>query len=380
MPEATEATPTPEDAAAAKKREENRKKRERQKAKKKAEAAAGTSHADRWKAGKLPGGRAERRNAGPGRGMGVFAVEQMPAGELISSGVPALSVAFDDVATNICTYCFADPPADATTESEVALKTAEGGGYGIVLDDHTPPGASEAVALVTCVTKDSPNRGAVRIGDRVVCVQGERVSDGKDATVRKLLEAAKTCGEGGVSCTVARPELLVCQGCKKAAVCAKCVAEGRMAWHAYECKAMQAMPAQFQNTKETSMIRMLLRYKMCTDVGEWHEEKEPISMLNTLQGNATDVPPDQLQILARMTGVPNQTAASLIYQVRTNACEMRRCGGKKAACALSCLMGWHNHDCTPNAKAEVREDGHIALTTLRDIKAGEEITISCASR
>lgn len=370
--------------AAANKREENRKKRERQKAKKRAEAA-GDSNIERWKSGKLPGGRAERKSAGPGRGMGVFALEAVPPGDLIAAAQPALSVVFDEHAASVCSFCFAAPPAHACGESEASLKTGDGKGFGIVLDDYTPPGASEPVSLVTCVTKESPNRAAVRIGDRVVAVEGAKVT-GKDSSVAKLLEAAKAGrGESGVSCTVARPALLACQGCHKSACCASCIGAGAMAWHAYECKAMQAMPGTYANAKETSTLRMLLRYKMSTmlkeaggggGAGEWHDEKEPTSMLATLQGNATDVPVEQLQLLARLSGVTTQMAASLIYQVRTNACEVRRHDGKKAACALSALMGWHNHDCTPNAKAEVREDGCVALSALRGIKSGEEITIS----
>ena len=72
---------------------------------------------------------------------------------------------------------------------------------------------------------------------------------------------------------------------------------------------------------------------------------------------------------------PTTTAASLIYQVRTNACEITR-AGKKVGCALSVLMGWHNHDCTPSAQATVAADGCVTLTALRDIGEGEEVTIS----
>ena len=79
--------------------------------------------------------------------------------------------------------------------------------------------------------------------------------------------------------------------------------------------------------------------------------------------------------LSRLTGVSSKAAAQIIYQVRTNACEVSR-AGKKVGCALSVLMGWHNHDCNPNAASRIGESGAVELETLREIKSGDEITIS----
>ena len=59
--------------------------------------------------------------------------------------------------------------------------------------------------------------------------------------------------------------------------------------------------------------------------------------------------------------------------VRTNACQVER-NGKKAGCALSALVGWHNHDCTPNAAATVMADGRLSICALRDIDLGKEVT------
>ena len=59
--------------------------------------------------------------------------------------------------------------------------------------------------------------------------------------------------------------------------------------------------------------------------------------------------------------------------VRTNACQVER-NGKKAGCALSALVGWHNHDCTPTAAATVMADGRLSICALRDIVSGKEVT------
>jgi len=128
---------------------------------------------------------------------------------------------------------------------------------------------------------------------------------------------------------------------------------------------------------ESATVRMLLRYKMASEprVGDWTEDKEPIGLLTSLQANPTAVPPDQLANLARLSSLPASDVANLIYQVRTNACEVSR-HGKKAGCALSVLMGWHNHDCLPNAQPTVDEAGHVSIKALRDIAEGEEIKIS----
>ena len=363
------------DAEAAKRKEANRKKRERAKAKKAAAAADGDP-VGRWQRGKLPGTRAERRDAGSGRGMGVFALEAVPKGEVIAAAVPALSVVFDPATDLVCSFCL-DKVAqrDATTEIAMALQTANGT-FGIVLDDLSQAGDDKApLTVVTRVTTDSPNHGAVRVGDRLVSVGGTKVSGGHTAAVA-LLKAALADGATSVDVVLARPQMIQCQGCKKVSVCDKCVGEGRLQWHNYECAVFQSLPGG-ATAGESATVRLLLRYKMSTEpkVGDWSSGKEPIGLLTSLQGNACDVPPDQLQSLARMTGLPTQTAAQLIYQVRTNACEVRR-DGKKVGCALSVLMGWHNHDCTPSASCTVDAEGKVTVSALRDIAEGEEVTIS----
>ena len=208
-----------DDAAAAKKREENRKKRERQKKKKAAdkESAAGKEDAEpvapRWQTGALPGDRAERRDAGGGtRGLGVFAKEDIHAGEVIAAAPPAISCVFDAASEQVCGFCFDKPSPSATTDFVATLRTASAdksgerqGGFGLKLDDYTPPpkvvakceegeppGGTEAI--ITVVTNESPNRGTVHIGDRIVAVDGQPVSGGHEAAVPLLQAAAARNG------------------------------------------------------------------------------------------------------------------------------------------------------------------------------------------
>ena len=119
---------------------------------------------------------------------------------------------------------------------------------------------------------------------------------------------------------------------------------GRLAWHRYECALYNNLPPQAKQG-ETATLRLLLRYKVAAEpnIGDWDgHTKEPVGLLTSLQANAVDVPPEQLAQLSRLSGVSASAVASLIYQVRTNACEVSRTG-KKVGCALSVLMGWTNH-------------------------------------
>ena len=199
--EVSDADATVEDAAAAKKREENRKKKERQKKKKAADKEASDKVADekkpdagaRWQTGTLPGGRAERRECcGGTRGLGVFACEGLYAKQCYASAPPSLSCVFDPHVEEVCGFCFAKPKPDETTEHTVTLSTtaADANGnrsYGIKLDDYTPSGGGPTEAIVTAVVKDSPNRGVVQIGDRVISVDGQPVTGGHEAAVPLLV-------------------------------------------------------------------------------------------------------------------------------------------------------------------------------------------------
>ena len=65
----------------------------------------------------------------------------------------------------------------------------------------------------------------------------------------------------------------------------------------------------------------------------------------------------------------------LIGQIRGNAASIER-GGAKVGCALSAHMGYSNHDCTPNAEANVDAEGLVTLRALSDMKEGDEVCIS----
>lgn len=298
-----------EDKEAAKRREANRKKRERKaKAKKQAEAegaaganslAAGAEVAPssepaetecgRWRKGRLPGNHAERRESGTERGLGVFTLDPIAKGETIAEAVPALSVIFDPFADLVCSYCLEMPKKGATTEHDVTLVRPEEAGFGLQLDDLKPLGADKPVTVVTRVMAESANREAVRIGDTFVSVEGKPVDGGHAVAVPLLQEAVKASGKA--SCIISRPALLTCPGCKRFACCAKCVGLGRMKWHAFECSVFQTIKG-VEAAGESATLRMLLRYKMSMEpkVGEWSEEKEPVDLVTSLQGNFCDVP------------------------------------------------------------------------------------------
>lgn len=63
-----------------------------------------------------------------------------------------------------------------------------------------------------------------------------------------------------------------------------------------------------------------------------------------------------------------------MYQIRTNAATLDR--GGKAGCALCCHMGYTNHDCEPNAIAQIDNDGYVTLTAQKALELGAEVLIS----
>ncbi len=89
-----------DEAAAKKKAEANRKKRDRAKAKKRQAAAAAVCVDPAMVR------CAERRDAGEGRGQGMFCTEARAQGEPIVRIRPALSVVFDTQAPLVCGFCF----------------------------------------------------------------------------------------------------------------------------------------------------------------------------------------------------------------------------------------------------------------------------------
>lgn len=405
MPVATEnkemnaeaTTPAAKDGA---KTEANRKKKERQKAKARAEKAA----AQETIAGVLPSAeavaagaanasttRSERRHAGenmPGedRGLGMFATEAVSAADVIASATPALSVVFDECVDEVCGFCFKCEEPSQTEEAVVLQRSATG--FGLILDDRRS--WTGGAALIAGVVKGGPNSGAVFIGDRIVSIDGTPVVGGHEGAIGQLKAACEKLGESaGVPAVLSRPSRVQCQGCGKFCACTSCVKAGRLEWHAHECRAFQALPPSAKGgqaaaggdpTKavDTSVLRLLLRFRVTLqpEVGEWSPDKESTTALTSLQRNPVNLDRSQLATLASLTGVTSNDAGALISMVRTNACQVERNNGKKAGCALSALVGWHNHDCAPNAAATVMGDGRLSICALRDMALGEEVLIS----
>lgn len=405
MPVATEnkemnaeaTTPAAKDGA---KTEANRKKKERQKAKARAEKAA----AQETIAGVLPSAeavaagaanasttRSERRHAGenmPGedRGLGMFATEAVSAADVIASATPALSVVFDECVDEVCGFCFKCEEPSQTEEAVVLQRSATG--FGLILDDRRS--WTGGAALIAGVVKGGPNSGAVFIGDRIVSIDGTPVVGGHEGAIGQLKAACEKLGESaGVPAVLSRPSRVQCQGCGKFCACTSCVKAGRLEWHAHECRAFQALPPSVKGgqaaaggdpTKavDTSVLRLLLRFRVTLqpEVGEWSSDKESTTALTSLQRNPVNLDRSQLATLASLTGVTSNDAGALISMVRTNACQVERNNGKKAGCALSALVGWHNHDCAPNAAATVMGDGRLSICALRDMALGEEVLIS----
>lgn len=414
--------------AARKKADENRKKRERQKAKKKAdkvaeaaeaapaqeapsapsvrESGAGLNtgfHADgEIEALAATSLRSERRHAGEGRGLGMFAVESVEPGQLVAAAAPALSVVFDSAAMTTCGFCFASvEPAQPVELLNVTIRAnviaAAGGAelsFGVVLDDAEGGGVA-----VRGFAPGSANlgrgEGSLEMGDKIAQIGGQEVSGDKQAVAAALKAAAAAAlnaarlgpadsaagsviGVVELECKVERPPLVPCMSCRKLSACRACVSAGCLSWHRHECGLFCHLPAGCKAGADTSVLRMLLRYRasLTEGVGEWsaHKERTPLVML-TLQKNECKVGKQQLGALSRLTGVRELEAAAIIYAIRTNACEVQR-GGAKVGCALSALMGWHNHDCAPNAAARVGEDGQLRIEALRGVAADDEVLIS----
>ena len=152
------------------------------------------------------------------------------------------------------------------------------------------------------------------------------------------------------------------------------MARGRHLWHAHECEAFRSLPDGCKKG-DTSIIRMLLRYRLSSEIGEWSAEKEPVADLSMLQRNKCEIPPSQLKALAAATGVTREQVAALILAIRTNASEVFR-GGRKVGCALSALMAAHNHACAPNAAARIGENGRLQIRALKALAMGDEALIS----
>ena len=98
---------------------------------------------------------------------------------------------------------------------------------------------------------------------------------------------------------------------------------------------------------------MMLRYRAIADYGDWSPpcpcpsteavaeggaaaaeaqgDKEPLSLVSTLQASESGVSAAQLAAMARLTGVPPSVVSLLVGQIRGNAAGIER-GGSKPTC------------------------------------------------
>mmetsp|Transcript_1500 Transcript_1500/g.3602 ORF Transcript_1500/g.3602 Transcript_1500/m.3602 type:complete len:455 (+) Transcript_1500:170-1534(+) len=308
----------------------------------------------------------ERKDSGQGRGFGLFTTANVKQGDSLFSVRPALSVVFEPAAQRVCGFCFATPAASAPETLNRKLCPGEDGSFGVLFHDI------DGKIVCTGVDASSANKCTIACGD-VVKAAGVANS----VALVEILKASK--GEGGMEVELERPPLTSCRSCQKMSVCARCAELGVWGWHERECDLFRAMPAGSKQG-DTSVIRFLLRWRATKEVGEWcraEHGKEAYTMVDALQGNIVSLP--QVKDIARLTGVDSDIVAKLIFQIRTNAIEIER-GGDRAACGLSAWVGYTNHSCDPSAVVQVSEEGRVCLTALRDIAAGEEVTISYIDR
>ena len=372
-----------------KKRENNRKKKARQKAKKKQQQEQDLKIKEEFNNSKTAIlNKSIRKDAGKGRGKGLFAKCIIQPGEIIVRARPALSAIFDPYSSSICSYCFKPASAAGTVQVNVTLRK-QNGKVGLFIDEKKIQGVLQAVingcAPDTELTKSINSLSGVMPGDVIESIDGKELQSGEGA-LQRCLEVLQNAG-GTKEClfpvTVRRVALQPCISCSRAAICIDCDKAGFGAWHSsYECPAFKQLPIAMTKGESTA-IRMMLRYKAIATKGDWTTcidatppgNKEPLVMVHTLQANTDVVPPKQRQILSKMTGVPEKVVSLLIGQIRGNAASIER-GGKKVGCALSAHMGYSNHDCTPNAEAVVNMEGFVTLRALTNINADEEICIS----
>ncbi|CAE8637682.1 unnamed protein product [Polarella glacialis] len=306
--------------------------------------------------------KAERKDAGPGRGQGLFASEAIKKGETLVCVSPAISVIFDAAATQVCSFCFRHLRASAATR-KVLLKRGPTGGFGILIDGD----------IVTGFADGSPNAERLTVGDVLAAIGGEPVGDVSAVSLIK-----KTSGD---TLEISLAPLRQCHRCGRLACCLSCAETGCLSWHSHECEELMRMSPE-ERKGDTSVLRMLLRYKALQERGDWcgpsPAGKEALSLLPTLQATSTSIPAQLLSKLSKSTGVDAETCSRIIFQIRTNAAEIHR--GRKVGCALSVYVGYANHDCDANAGASVDADGHACITATRSLEQGEEVLISYVDR
>ena len=217
-----------------------------------------------------------RKEAGKGRGKGMFAKVAIAAGEVIVRSRPALSTVFDPFAQSICSFCFKPASAAGTVKVDLHLNKRDGK-VGIFFDEKKIRGAIRCVinGVAKGGVEASPNAlSGVMPGDVVETIAGHQLAAGKGALSR-CLELLKSAGAAAATkecmfpITVRRVALQPCLTCSRAAICMDCDRAGCGAWHSlYECPAFVQLPEAVKKG-ESSPIRMMLRYKSIATAGEW---------------------------------------------------------------------------------------------------------------
>ena len=154
------------------KRIKNRKKKARQKAKK-LEQKRGTSSTSTIDTAVVVD-KATRKTSGKGRGQGLFANQNIAAGEVIVRARPALSTVFDSYASSICAYCFKPASAAGRVPVEIPLRKQDGR-VGLYLAEKKMGGAL-SVVINGCADDSANSLSGVMPGDVIVSVDGVQLT------------------------------------------------------------------------------------------------------------------------------------------------------------------------------------------------------------
>ena len=300
------------------------------------------------------------RRATENKGQGLFATQAIEEGSTVARQPPALSVVFDAHSQTVCGFCFRP---DTTDKKTISLVKRDGK-VGVVFADD-----ADGAAVVTRLSATGANATAdIKQGDVLIGVHGALV-----ATTGQALEALRNAPTAFEAVFI-RPSLLICRDCGRFATCKDCAAQGRHKWHAHECSLFQDLPASSKRG-ETSPVRLLLRYRATSDIGDWSTDKETIDEVNSLVTTKGGIDTSTALALQKLTGVPSDVCSLLIGTIRGNAAAVFR-NNHRVACALSAKVGYCNHSCSPNCAASVDDEGKCVLTATTSVGKDEELTIS----
>ena len=294
------------------------------------------------------------------KGQGLFATQSIEEGHIVARQPPALSVVFDAHSQTVCGFCFRPD----TTDKKTVKLVKRDGKVGVVFADD-----AHGAAVVTRLSATGANATAdIKQGDVLIGVHGALV-----ATTSQALEALRNA-PAAFEAVFIRPSLLICRDCGRFATCKDCAEQGRHKWHAHECSLFQDLPASSKRG-ETSPVRLLLRYRATSDIGDWATDKESIDEVNSLVTTKGGIDASTALALQKLTGVPSDVCSLLIGTIRGNAAAVFR-NNHRVACALSAKVGYCNHSCAPNCAASVDESGKCVLTATTSVGKDEELTIS----